>query len=328
MKKILLLILISLLFVGCGKKEPTDPIVSLGYKQEGDKYVYQNINLTKVHNEQYNSTDVYMEEVITDKPNYDMFLKTIKLFIDVPDDVVTKGLELLVDAYNDNKGSSVISIFNQEKYYLELYITNEKKVIAVVLTPRVKGRLKDEKFLLSNDLGHDKDYTAARRSKNVLKNATYDEIVAKKVFNVDLPNEALIKISNEALKYCNPEIMCENYFNHSYDLSIYAKNGIYSSFYIFGREFTDLYYSTVHSSNTYKEDIAGDLDIIFKELNIDLSQYKDEIINKIDKKDYKLLEDDNNQGKHHLMKFSLSDKFRMNIDIYEDRIFYDYIVNE
>ena len=118
-----------------------------------------------------------------------------------------------------------------------------------------------------------------------------------------------------------------NYIDYSLTFHIFWGNQC-NCFYNFDNKTKGLYYRSIHSMETYKEDLGNDLDMMSKDLNKDLNKYKDDIINKIEKKDYKLTEDENHLGKHYIMEIDPEENVKMEIDIYEKSIIFDCSVSE
>lgn len=324
MKKIFYLFLIvGLLLCGCGKeKTQEDKLVDLGYTQNETTFTKDTVTLTRELNMEYNSTDMLLQEQIGDSyKNTDLYLKTIKLFIDIPDEVITKGLDLLMDAVKENNRSSEIDIYNKENYYIQLYLSETKKLSIAIVTPRVYKRPKDDKYLLVDDI-YGKDYYAAfRRSSNDDKNLEYDKLVIDKIFNnTKVDTEEVRQLVNKK-DLCNPEYICQRYLAYTdTNISVLAKNKVYSITYDMNYNNSGTYLYTEHSIEDYENGVAKDLELIQKRAKNDLNGYKEQIVKAYTDKDYTLTLDEMHDGKHFKKEVKLTEDFTVELDIYEDTV--------
>ena len=327
MKKIFYLFLIvGLLLCGCKEKTDEDKLVDLGYTQNETTFTKGNVTVERELNMKYNSTDILLQEQIGDSyTNTDLYLKTIKLFIDIPDEVITKGLDLLMDAVKENNRSSEIDIYNKENYYIQLYLSETKKLSIAIVTPRVYNREKDDKFLLTDDT-YGKDYYAAfRRSSNDEKNLEYDKLVITKIYNNDKVDMDEVKMIVKEDNLCNPEYICQRYLAYTNtNISVLAKRGAYSITYDMTYNNSGTYLYTEHSIEEFENGVTKDLEVIQKRAKNDVKGYKDQIVKAYTDKDYKLAEDDTHDAKHFMKTLKLTEDFTVELDIYEDTVEISY----
>ncbi len=326
MKKILLFLIVGLLLCGCfGPKSKDDQIKDLGFETTEKGFKKGDMTITKQLNEKYGSEDVLIEDKIGDSyTNKDLYLKIIKLFVEIPDDVVTKGLDNLLDAVKENNRSSEINIYNEEKYFFELFLTEDKTLKITIITPRTYKREKDDTYLTLDDSYGKHYYSAFRRSSNNDKNLDYDELVLKQIFNNDKIKKEEVRNLVDKHSLCNPELICQRYIAYTEtNISVLAKNKVYSITYDMSYANYGTYLYTEHAVDKLDE-IAEDLKILGGRAGVDLTSYKDQIVKAYTDKDYTLVKDDNHDGIHFEKTVKLSDDFSVDMDIYEDTIEMSY----
>ena len=328
MKKVLLFLIVGLLLCGCGKEEKTydDKLKDLGYEVIENGFKKDTITIKKQLNLDYNSQDVLIEDKIGDNyTNTDLYLKTIKVFINIPDEVVTKGLDNLLDAVKENKRSSEINIYNKQDYYFSLFLTEDKTLKITIITPRTYNRAKDDTYMTIDD-GYGKDYYSAfRRSSNTDKNLEYDKLVISKIYNNERVNIDEVKELLSKHDLCNTDLICQRYLAFTEtNISVLAKNGVYSVTYDMTYANSGTYLLTEHKVEDFELGVSGDLDIVQKRAKNNVTQYKDIIVKAYTDKDYKLVYDDNHDGIHYEKTLKLSEDFTVDMDIYEDTIEISY----
>jgi len=279
----------------------------IGYRLNKDVYESNNIRLSMYvdHNK-----DLVVELRNNKEFDIDLYVKTLKLFIDLDDNLIKDLINNLIKNSEEVENGSNINL-DMRNYSLDIYsypIDN----LNVSVTFSINSNLSYSVYHYSKSL-IDENTKLNNKILERINIENNDELVNYMI------NESIYNHDNNSLRYNEIFINVDNNNDYSYNLSYDKSN--YST--------ESIRYSIVHNYDTYHDDIKKDLlllDKYFNKYGKKTINYYEDIIKfvDLDSKDFTYQEDYNKDG-YYYGKNDF-DNLIITVNKYQNKIIMEYYI--
>ncbi len=287
-----------------------DKLKEVGYEKKSNTYYYGD-TIRLAINQYPTHRSIELRDRLDNfdwNKNLDVYLRTVKVFIDFDYELISKGIEYVIN--NSLITESVASIdFNFSSYAISIYFF-PKDNLSINIT--------FNKYTTT-------DYKHYYASGIADKSFAFDKLVLKKIFNKDIPVEILSRMSENTLKDFEKNSI-HNSFNIDdveANISSYDKASLYISYskydYI---DYRNIDFELTYDIKNFHDDIIKDLELMDRLFKTNSVQYKDKIIDLIENPntDYHVSEKSNYSEKYYYGHFTIDSNFQVNIRLYENRV--------
>jgi len=282
----------------------------IGFEKKRNTYYYGDTTRLSINQYQNHRSIELRDRIDTDdwNKNLDIYLQTVKIFVDFDYELISKGIEYVVNNSLATETSSTIE-FNFSSYAVSIrFFPKDNLTIDITFN----------KYATTNYINY--------YARGIVdKTFAFDKLVLKKIFNKDIPVEILNRMSENTLQdFENGGI--HNIFNIDNveaTISSYDKSTLDISYSKYDHiKFMNLYFQLTYDIENFHDDIAKDLELLDRLFDTNSLQYKNKIIDLIENPntDYSISEKSNYTEKYYYGSFKMDENFQVNIRVYENRV--------
>ena len=287
-----------------------DKLKEIGFEKKSNTYYYGD-SLKLAINQYSTYRSIELRDRLDNfdwNKNLDVYLRTVKVFIDFDYELISKGIEYVVK--NSLITESITSIdFNFSSYSLSIYFYPKDNIYINITF---------NKYTTT-------DYKHYYASGIADKSFEFDRLVLKKIFNKDIPVDILNRMGENALQDFEKSNIHNSFSidDVEVDVSSYDKSSLYISYSKYNYiDYHKLDLEVTYDIKNFHDDVLKDLELMDRLFKTNSVQYKDKIIDLIENPntEYHVSEKSNYTEKYYYGYFTIDNNFEVNIRLYENKV--------